>query len=276
MENYKILWIDDEFEEDEQFFKGEISEVEDKFKHCMEINITKYYSYKQIKVEDLDQYDLIITDYNLDEGEGKGIDLVKEINENLYLGDIILYSDNEEITKKTSVLDPLEHYNYSKVVYKRTNLFSAIIETIGRSTKYYSDIVILRGLILEDSVQLENKLNELLIKIYQPKDKKFFKNELIENPYLTFFAKRDVLVNYKKRLEEEGKPVERLKEIYTLLSKIQKDRNKFAHYKYDKLKKKLISGNSDSGELTPTEIKRLRKDIKKCSLLINKEIREIK
>jgi len=255
--DYRILWIDDrisDYKRDghlrriENFliklgFIPHIEECED-FESLTEILTTQ-------------KFDLILTDYNLDEDENNGNIVIREIRKGLFT-EILFYSvvdDFLEIAKKIFPIDRLSYYQISQG-------FGGLLDKtewlIKQTISKLQELSAMRGLMMAETSGLDNLLGELVIafinksemakKNQEVFDKanqrsaKFFK-ESAENFELCFTEKRyedmvksssvygkwQVLREIVKDVEIENFSSETLKNYNKEITEI---RNKLAHLKH--------------------------------------------
>lgn len=270
-EEIKIIWIDDDLDAFDVLMR-EITAYYYK-KEGITIEITGIDKSSNLKDEVLIDSDLVLADYNLDTTEETGVDVIKKIRNSLCVADIILYSDNQDITKLKRLREQLGHYAVAKIIYKRVNLKEEVYREIERMLSGFKDFVILRGLIIGETIDAELKVNEFLLRYYGVKNQKAieFNNQLLENPYFSLGTKTNCIDQIRRDITDtEFKS--KLKKIVSNMQNIMKIRNKFAHCKEEN--DHLIEFGCKPIDISRSTIKSNRKLIKETTLLINEVIRD--
>lgn len=221
----------------------------------------------------LDDIDIVLADYNLDTKAETGKDVIIKIRDSSCVANIILYSDNKDITKLEILKKELGHYAVSEIVYKRTNLEEKLYQLIDRTLKSIEDLVILRGLVIAETIDVEIKVNELLMKYYDidEKHKENFNNQILENNYLGFFVKVTIL-NQIYRTLPEGDFKEKINQVRKNLQEIMEKRNEFAHCKEQN--NQLVKFGNKTIKINYESVKKLRKMMKLTIMLINEVMRD--
>jgi hypothetical protein len=199
---------------------------------------------------DYDKYDMILVDYRLADGEGKGktgADIIDKIRERCY-SNIIFYSQKgEDVLRKEIAdrdLDGVFCSNRDDFIEKFEKVFIAYIKKI-------EDINNLRGLVMAETADLDQQLISIIEqydkitcphkkkiknKVYQAqienadKQKDFFTEKDETTPFEDFieiidFNRRSMIVNDINKREE---PLSAFK-YSTFLDDIIKKRNLLAH-----------------------------------------------
>ncbi len=255
---YSILWLDDK--------KSDI--IDDNFAEELqnyianegfEPNINLVSNEEEFFKNLNDSYDLILTDYHLNETDGNSRDgdkiiaQVRELNVNT---EIMFYSaqgDVADTIKKDRItfVDTRKisgTVHYEKIIGKAKDLISLTI-------KKFQQIVPMRGLLIQEASNLENEMLEIITKYLHKKDSDsvknaiftdvtaFYKrkfeladksqksnniNQILRDPLLISSAQRAVAI--KQILKDEGKE----NFIDDFKNEIIKMRNDFAHAKYIK------------------------------------------
>lgn len=248
--------IDDNYAEELQYFiKNEgfepsiilVSAEEEFFKHLN------------------DSYDLILTDYHLNETEENSRDgdkIIEEIRGRNVNTEIMFYSaqgDVADTIKKDRItfVDTRKisgTVHYEKIIEKAKDLISLTI-------KKFQQIVPMRGLLIQEASNLENEMLEIIIKYLNKKDSDSVKNAIFDS-LISFYGEKASKSNeYKEKnridkilkdpllisssqraiaisqiLDDEGK----VNFINDFKNEIIKMRNEFAHAKYVKDNEKGI------------------------------------
>lgn len=164
---YSILWlddkksdiIDDNYAEDIVNFIAELG-----FEPIVNIVSNEEEFFKNLN----DSYDLILTDYHLneeEEGERNGDIIIEEVREQNIFTEIMFYSarGNVKDTNKKDRITFVEtnripgSTHYEKIVDKAKELISLTV-------KKFQHIVPMRGLLIQEASNLENEMLEIIIK----------------------------------------------------------------------------------------------------------------
>ncbi len=272
---YSILWLDDK--------KSDI--IEDNYAEELqnfienegfEPNINLVSNEEEFFKNLNDSYDLILTDYHLNETDGNSRDgdkIIEQVREQNVNTEIMFYSaqgDVADTIKKDRItfVDTRKisgTVHYEKIIEKAKDLISLTI-------KKFQQIVPMRGLLIQEASNLENEMLEIIIKYLDKKDSEtvkqaifsdvtaFYKrkfelaekfqnnnniNQILKDPLLISSAQRAVAIN--QILEDEGKD----NFIEDFKNEIIKMRNEFAHAKYVKDSEKGIEYfQTKGGEMT--------------------------
>ncbi len=280
---YKILWLDDNIE---AFIEDEhIDEIE---KYITNQGFDTTIDTKD-KSEDffsaLDEtYDLILTDYHMDGLNGD--EVVEKIREESIFTEILFYTAGADL-KDTQKLDRISFLetiaNHEAEVVEKTK------KLIDLTIKKFQDIVVMRGMIMQETSDLDMQKVEILKKYIKSKnflETKGLKDEILKkiktfvdekcNKYQDFDTKEDGLKQIIKDnvLFTSARKIEALSWILQEIglndfSEEYKDeiitpRNQFAHAKLiqDSGRKYLKKGVGDI-EFDNEYCKKLRRDILK-------------
>ncbi len=166
--------------------------------------------------------DVVAVDYNIKQGKG-GINVIKKIQRENHLVDILFYSTKKNIKK---VLDTANTFRYTEVI-KGRKIAPALERLIVKSLKKWEDVFFLRGYVISKMIDLEVKMNDFFEKYFQmEKHQIHFKKYVVENKFISFEAKKSTIVQIIKKEEWDI-------EISGLLGELQNDRNNLAHCKKD-------------------------------------------
>ena len=269
-EEIKIMWIDDEMDVFDLMIPELVNHYE---KVNLKITVIPVEKTSKVPMEALYDIDIVLADYNLDTKKVNGKDVIIKIRDSSCVANIILYSDNQDITKLKVLKQELGHYAVSEIIYKRSNLKEKVYQLIDRTLKSIEDLVILRGLIIAETIDVELKINELLMKYYgiNKKNEEDFNNHILENKYLAFFVKSTFLDQIYKTIPD-GEYKEKMKQIRKNVNEIIEKRNEFAHCKEQE--NQLIKFGNKPIEINYRSVKSLRKMMKFTILLINGFIRD--
>ncbi|CAC9498642.1 hypothetical protein BPUTSESOX_826 [uncultured Gammaproteobacteria bacterium] len=280
---YKILWLDDDIN---AFIDDEY--IEDIRKHVTNQGFDTTIDTKD-NSEDffsaLDEtYDLILTDYHMNGLDGDKV--VEKIREKSIFTEILFYTAKADLedTKKLDRISFLETTtNHEEEVVDKTK------KLIDLTVKKFQDIVAMRGMIMQETSDLDMQKVEILKKYINSKNSletKGLKDEILKeiklfvdekcNKYQDFDAKEDGLKQIIKDnvLFSSARKIEALSWILQEIelndfSKEYKDeiitpRNQFAHAKLiQDSGRKYFKKGGDNIEFDDEYCKKLRKDILK-------------
>lgn len=272
---YSILWLDDKKSDiiDDNYAEDIVSFITDLgFEPTVNIVSNEEEFFKCLN----DSYDLILTDYHLndeDEGERNGDVIIEEVREKNIFTEIMFYSarGNVKDTDKKDRITFVEtnripgSTHYEKIVEKAKELITLTI-------KKFQHIVPMRGLLIQEASNLENEMLEIIIKYLYKKDSDSVKNAIFDS-LISFYGEKASKTNeYKEKnridkilkdpllisssqraiaisqiLDDEGKD----NFINDFKNEIIKMRNEFAHAKYVKDSEKGIEYfQTKAGDIT--------------------------
>lgn len=183
---YKILWLDDNkkvIEED-----GYPSEIEE---HLRE----KAFIPKIILVDckddffgnlEQDDFDLILTDFNLNDSEN-GDEIIQQVRNRSIFTEIMFYSALSKI-KNPENLDRITFLDTSKMIDRNNhfpNVIKKAISLIDLTIKKFENIVVMRGMIMQETSSLdatiENIVNKYIATLNE-ENKQLLLNDIFINP----------------------------------------------------------------------------------------------
>ncbi len=208
--SYNILWVENESEWLEptlEYVKGVLED------NGFELNPTIRSSEEEIEdllkdEEPFKNFDLILVDFNLNRGD-RGNKIIENIREHKIFTEVIFYSqDSEGIRQaiKDHWLDGIycSSRNRSDFEFKFEKVFLTTIKKIQH-------ISTIRGLVLSETSQLDNKIEEIILAFFQnrPKEeanrlKKYIINDLIKSSIKESSKKADKLdeaISYQDLLD---------------------------------------------------------------------------
>jgi len=212
---YKILWLDDkiesvvltDYEDDIKELKAYVKSLG--FKETIDMVRTEEELFA--KLDEVGEYDLIMTDYHLDETKGvkrNGDDIIKTIREKDIYTEIMFYSAQGEV-KDTDRLDRITFFESFRVLgddhYEK--IFKKAKELIELTVRKFQNIVAMRGMIMHETssldVEMENILQRILTKSKTP-------DEVIST----------IKKKYKKSNDEFNENIDKVDDIDTILRTI--------------------------------------------------------
>lgn len=186
--NFRVIWVDDKIENapfkrligrmnnflTEQFFEVKIEIAED---------------FEEFKVlyDPQNEYDLIITDLNLN--DSKGSDIINYIRrDNNLLTEVFFYSANSEVTN-------IDLFNSSRISFFRlddhnlyNSLQSKLEEVISLIIAKFQHIVSMRGMIMHETSILDEQTFDLVSKYVTSNDDEIREN--LYNELISFFERK--------------------------------------------------------------------------------------
>ncbi len=201
--DYNILWIDDKISN--RAFQAILKEIKqflsEEFFNC---NITEAEDFNGFKVlfEKNGEYDLIITDYSLNEGStGKEIiDFLRDKKHNYT--EIFFYSANSDL-KDIELINNNRITFYQLVEGSYRDLEREIMELIELTIKKFQHIVAMRGMIMNETSGLDMQMLSI-IKSALNNDKLDFK-ELATKIYDELNSLYDSKNKFVNECREKGK-----------------------------------------------------------------------
>lgn len=283
---YKIIWIDDRFEEEESPF----TDIRDNLikylyeEHFFEVEINSFENVDNFKTAVLeDEYDLILTDFHLNDGKtgAEVIDFVRR-EKNIFT-EIFFYSAKPDLETDQRLINNnrVTYYTLSGNNYRE--LQSQIKSLIDLTLQKFNHIVAMRGMIMHETSNLDHQsLNiiehyfdkyerdETIIDnvfdeiIYFHKEKLKKAEKFKKNARLDKIIKDPVVFSSHQRANTLSKIIDK-EELQNFISDYKKEiilvRNQFAHAILDDTAKifKTKGGEEFNEELC----KKIRRDINK-------------
>lgn len=162
--DFNIYWVDDEPDVIAAKRLGVEEHLEDlKFNH----NIVPKLSLEEgwiSEVKTLNPY-FVIMDYNLKENEGGGEKLIKELRDNGCYHEVIFYTSGGFEPAKLVELITGGGLEVGVSFVDKEESADLIKSMIDQKISEYSDLSTQRGWIVADSIELEDKLNKMLLGI---------------------------------------------------------------------------------------------------------------
>lgn len=157
---YKILWLDDKKSDiiSDEFNKEIIEHLEDKNfipKIDLESNEKDF-----LNKLNSSEYDLILTDFNLNEGDRDGKQIVEEIRKQSIFTEIMFYSAQGSVID-TNKLDRITFLDTSKT---GGNHYQEVIDKakklIDLTIRKFEHIIVMRGMIMHETSSLDVMMNK--------------------------------------------------------------------------------------------------------------------
>lgn len=160
--NYDILWVDDRIKE--RPFQKILLETKgfllDQYFNCNIIEAEDFNEFKVIFSEKK-EFDIIITDYSLDEGTfgSQVIDFIRNSQHNFT--EIFFYSANSDLKDvKLYSNNRITFFQLTGGDYKE--LENEIIEVINQTIKKFQNVVAMRGMIMNEVSNLDAQMLEIV------------------------------------------------------------------------------------------------------------------
>ena len=151
-----------------------------------------------------------------------GIDAIKNIRSKYPLLDIFIYS---RVGIKDEELGMLAKYNTIETVREREQIVDRLKTLIDKNLSKWEDMVFLRGVVIAKIIDLEREIDDVLVETFLPSadNKQRFRDLLLENPYISMFAKQTILEKIMNSMKP--KPL-----VMKDLQDLTKYRNLLAHW----------------------------------------------
>lgn len=167
---YKILWLDDNkkaIEEDSYS-----SEIEEHLREKAFIPEIMLVDHKDEFFRNLDSvdFDLILTDFNLNDTD-TGDKIIQQVRNRSIFTEIMFYSAQSEI-KNTINLDRITFLDTSKTTSKNhyQDVIEKAISLIDLTIKKFENIVVMRGMIMQETSSLDTIIKNIVIKYLKTLD----------------------------------------------------------------------------------------------------------
>lgn len=160
--DYNIIWVEDKI--GSRPFKALIENVSDYLTENffkVRIDTAEDYSEFKTKFGEFGDYDLIITDLNLNESHGtQVIDFIRD--EKHILTEVFFYSANSELRNTTLINNNrISFYQLEGASYHR-ELGKRIEELIALTITKFQHIVTMRGMIMQETSSLDFKMESIV------------------------------------------------------------------------------------------------------------------
>ena len=226
---YRTYWVDD----DKDFPNSIVEELEVDFD-------PETISFKHAIVESGDgleeavsstNLDLIIMDYGLDGRNGD--ELIRSLRMAGELTEIVFYSQDASIHERCETIEGVH-------TVERGNAVNEIKKVVERFIDRNNNVAVMRGVIISEAIDVENKLTEIIIELFGEKGE-MFRTRVLNVPLMGFANKLDFLQGalkdiLKRENEKRAKNVELIegvKHAKSILNDLLKDvihpRNILAH-----------------------------------------------
>lgn len=229
--NYKIYWIDDDDALPESLLEGLKINYEDAFSFDYEIDGDGANLRTKLASEPID---LLVLDWNIN-GDENGLQLIEALRASGELTEIIFYSQDESV--KNHCQDLMGVHTCLKG--EADEKIKSVVNRFRDRTK---NVALMRGMIISEAIDLENRLTDLIIDLFGEKGD-LFRARVLNKPLLDF-GKKHAFVNglLKDRIsslkatenadEDKIKHLVEMKDVFNqMMKEIINQRNILAHSK---------------------------------------------
>ena len=165
--HYDILWFEDNTDFVLEDFAPRLKEHMEDLGFELSIDLRdRYVVTPQI---DCSKYDLIISDLNLPgatPSENTGKTIVQDIRNGRIFTEVILYSENAELLKNQfKALGLIERASFQA---GRREMFQKVINIVELTVRKVQTVNNARGLVVAETIDLESKMEDILIAYFKP------------------------------------------------------------------------------------------------------------
>lgn len=188
---YKVLWIDDnkdDYKKEEKALKKFIEDLffEPKIDFCEDIASAKEYI-------DSEKYDVIFSDYNIDEERGN--DFISYIREKSVNTEVLFYSGQNQLPEGR--LDRVTFF-FGTGSHREERLLKKMKDLISLTIEKLNDLTQLRGLVMAEVSELDNKMDQLISDYFLIENEKEMK---LRRTYFDDKIVKKVETSTKQKLE---------------------------------------------------------------------------
>ena len=229
--DYKIFWIDD----DDDLPASIREQLEIEFDQIFEFDIEVEGDGRNLENKLASEpIDLLVLDWNID-GERNGLQLIDELRSSGELTEIIFYSQDDRVTENCKEIMGV----HTCVKGEADEKIKSVINRFHERSK---NVAIMRGMIISEAIDLENKLTEIISALFGTKSD-LFRDRILNKPILDFGKKhgfvngllRDKLEELKAADMPDASKIARITAIKDVFNKMMKEvvnqRNILAHSK---------------------------------------------
>lgn len=245
---YKILWFEDS-ESVIENLKPLIEDMLDDLGFKLSVTVKKGITEDFLKTLDQKDWDLILMDFMLKENSPTGDQLISKIRSNQLITEIIFYSEKKE--EFIAALREISQENvFLEGVYYADNreaLPAKLKSIIDLTLKKQQDINNIRGLVIAETIFLENKVENSLIKFFGTDEKGMVFQKILDPQFGIIDTKKkcDLLnriCKVKKQTysqQHQNVPAEKLEEKKILQDNI--DRFQYIYNEIVKLNDEVVN-----------------------------------
>lgn len=229
--SYRVYWIDDDTDFPASVLENlkiEFTDDELEFDISVELNGRNLEA-----VSRSEHLDFVILDYNLD---GKNGDvLLRDLRASGELTEVVFYSQDPDVHAKCEDLEGVH-------VCERNEAEDRISEVIRGFLARCKNVAVMRGMIISEAIDVENRLTELILDMFGDKAE-LFQTRILNKPFMDFGKKiffvngevSDLISKENLKIRPDTQWINRLtvcKEVLKGLDKeIMQPRNILAHSK---------------------------------------------
>lgn len=229
--DYKIYWIDDDADLPNSLKERLEIEYEDVFNFNIDIEGDGENLENKMASEPID---LLIIDWNIN-GDRNGLQLIDQLRASGELTEVIFYSQDSGV--KDQCKDFIGVHTCTK-----GDASDKIIHVIERFRDRTQNIAIMRGMVISEAIDLENKLTDIITALFGNKSE-LFRSRILNTPILDFGKKhsflcgviKDKITDLKRAVTVEADKIRHFEEIKSTLDCMMKEvinqRNILAHSK---------------------------------------------
>ncbi len=229
--DYKIFWIDDDEDLPESLHEGLKLEFDEAFNFDIDIENDGDNLEKKMASEPID---LLILDWNIN-GERSGLELINNLRDSGELTEIIFYSQDDTVKDQCKEIMGV----HTCVKGEADEKIKLVINRFHERTK---NVAIMRGMIISEAIDLENKLTDIITALFGAKSD-LFRDRILNKPILDFGKKhafvdgllRDKIDELKKAKIPDNDKISRITGFKDVFHKMMKEvvnqRNILAHSK---------------------------------------------
>lgn len=186
--DYKILWLDDKIES--VVLTDYVDDVDELKTYVKSLGFNETIDFVRTeeqlfdKLDEVGEYDLIMTDYHLDETKGlkrNGDDIIKTIREKDIYTEIMFYSAQGEV-KDTDRLDRITFFESYRVLgddhYEK--IFRKAKELIELTVRKFQNIVAMRGMIMHETSEIDSEMLEIVTDFIRATNSPEVKNRIYD------------------------------------------------------------------------------------------------
>ena len=173
---YRILW----FEDDDEVVKEQVGpKIKDFLSELgFDIDIVHFLNGENLETIIKDRnFDLVVTDLNLGDFE-TGEALIDHIREGKVLTEVLLYSAST--TQLTDIIAKKGAIERASFCTQVANLLPKLKEIIGLTIRKHQDVNNIRGLVIAETIDLERKIEKILLHYFDAKDEKVLLDHKID------------------------------------------------------------------------------------------------
>jgi len=243
---YKILWFEDS-ESVIENLKPLIEDMLDDLGFKLSVTVKKGITEDFLKTLEQNDWDLILMDFMLKENSPTGDQLISKIRGNQLITEIIFYSEKKE--EFIAALREISQENvFLEGVYYADNreaLPAKLKSIIDLTLKKQQDINNIRGLVIAETIFLENKVENSLIKFFGTDEKGMVFQKILDPQF--------GIIDTKKKCDLLNRICKVKKQTYS-----QRHQNVPA----EKIEeKKIIQDNIDRFQLIYNEVVKLNDEV---------------